>query len=351
MSVTSSGLEGSNRFVARSAARFFVHLDDSERALKALSKAQARNDPWLLAAHIAVSDIAGKTSGLMKTGKAMSTSGNFSDFSLAELRAAIATTEMGAGGDKRARRLFESALISPTENALAQVRWAEQQMQREIVDTPVAVKRDYEAQARFYLSHQNWDAAGIEIKKWLRDEPFSTRPAIIGSFISSVIQEDYTSALLLIKEGLRANPEDVTLINNEAFCLASLNRVDEAIKALNRIPSDKIHTVTDAIALNATLGLIQFRGGQPDEGRASYRRALELAGKRDVARSKALALAFFAREEARIKSGFEAQLADEASEIATKGRFSEVSVVLQRVQQRTLSLEDKPSITLKLPPR
>ena len=59
-----------NRFVLRSATRLYMHLDEPDRAHHILVKGDAiRNDPWLLAAEIAISNVAGTTSKFIRSSR------------------------------------------------------------------------------------------------------------------------------------------------------------------------------------------------------------------------------------------------------------------------------------------
>ena len=61
---------------------------------------------------------------VMKTASPLLTSGDFSPFSLAELRAGAGSIELMEGDRRRSRRLLQSSLEAPNDNALAQVEWA-----------------------------------------------------------------------------------------------------------------------------------------------------------------------------------------------------------------------------------
>ena len=65
----------------------------------------------------------------------------------------------------------------------------------------------------------------------LLDEPFSSRPAVLGSFAAATGLEDYGLAVNITGNGLIANPNELGLINNLAFSLA-LNKPHEALKEL-----------------------------------------------------------------------------------------------------------------------
>lgn len=110
----------------RAAARFYISEDAPEIALRLLvNTPMTRHDPWLMAAEVATAQLAGRGSKFFKHGKSMLDNPSFRLVNLSELAAAVGTVELEDGRRKDAKRRFEMAMLDPTENALAQVKWAE----------------------------------------------------------------------------------------------------------------------------------------------------------------------------------------------------------------------------------
>ncbi len=118
-----------NRFVLRSAARLFVHIDEPDRAHQVVMRADStREDPWLLSAEIAVAAVAERKPLLVRQGRHLLAHGDFPPVQTTELSSALATLEMSTGDMKKARRLFRDSLVDPTDNSLAQAGWAATKM-------------------------------------------------------------------------------------------------------------------------------------------------------------------------------------------------------------------------------
>jgi Flp pilus assembly protein TadD len=251
-----------NRFTLRSAARLFLHQGDPERAARVLQKNEATaHDPWLLAAEVAVSTILGKSSQFLKLARLMLGAGKYAAWHLNELASALGTVELNEGNRRGARKR----------------------------------PRTYEARAWERYVAGDWSAALVHAKDWLRDEPFSTRPAYMGTFVGSVLLEDYSTSVRIAQFALRANPDDQTLRNNLVFALASSGAIGEALEEARKVERDKVRDHETAVAWTATTGLLAFRLGVIDEGRSLYRTAIQLAEKLPL--HKAYAAAFLAREE------------------------------------------------------
>lgn len=286
-----------NRFVLRSATRMFIHIGEPDRAHKLLiNKPVTRQDPWLLAAEIATAGVANKPPSFVRFGKEILETQKYSTFHTGELASAIATLELSYGSLRKARKLFQSSLFDPTENSVAQSVWAKKQIP--FLDTDSVLQttpRTYEARAMNALRDLNWEEAIQESQLWLADEFFSSRPAEVASFAALIGLENYSLSEELIKAALIANPDDLTLINNLAFSIASQDRAYEARNILDDA-INKIEGANDNVPIKATMGLIKIRSGEVDAGKALYLEAISLAQHRSNIEQAALASIYYARE-------------------------------------------------------
>lgn len=292
-----------NRFILRAAARFYIHQDDPSQAQYILRRASlVRSDPWLLAAEIAVSSAAHKPSNNVKAATKLLEDSNYSHFQTTELASAIATLELRNASIKNAKKLFRRAMLSPTENSVAQAEWASRRILTDFEVTPAQTPpRIYEARAWELYMAEKWEASFQQAIKWLYDEPFSVRPVLLSSYIKSTIEEDYEASAKLLRFGLIANPGDGVLLNNLAFVLASANKTQEAREYFNQIVRSEL-ALHEKIIVTATEGLLRFREGFPDEGRAMYLQAIETARGPEFQHLRARAAGYLAREELLVQS-------------------------------------------------
>lgn len=271
-------LAPNNRFILRSATRLFVHLDEPDTAHDLLiNKVITRFDPWLIAAEIATASVANIKPKLVREGKEFLERGKLPPFHLAELASALATLELNAGSLRKARKLFQLSLIEPTENSVAQSVWVKKDLPT--LETDIAVNktpRVFEARALDALFKMKWSEAVEASQLWLTDEAFSSRPAELGSYAASLGLENYFKAECFARDGLVANPNDLTLINNLAYALANQNKLIEALKTINNV-SQSFTTSTEGIAIAATKGLINIRMGQIEKGKELYLQAISSA--------------------------------------------------------------------------
>ena len=270
-----------NRFVLRSATRFWIHNSDPEHSLWLLRRSsRTRVDPWLLAAELATSGVCGQTSREAKRAERLLGSERELTTHFSELAAALGVLEFEHGHMRRARNLFLKALQRPTENAVAQAVWfnryARNSKLEKMIQEHLVVPRGYEALAWIRYKEGVWDQAVQALEDWLDDEPFASRPAIDASYLATLAMEDHARAETIAMRGLRANPRDHRLENNLAVAQLHLNRVQHAKKIIAGFPT----TVDDpraAATMTATRGLLAFRQGLLQRGAQLYLAAADEA--------------------------------------------------------------------------
>lgn len=310
-----TSLNHSNRFIVRSAARFYLHTDDAERAHDLLRRAPAvRRDPWLMSAEIAVALAARRSPRLVDAGRKCLDDAALRPGDTSELASALATVEHVNGKDRIAKKLFRYALDSPNENSLAQVEWASERITGLSVNvSEFNVPCNFEAKALEYFSHGEWDAAYENARRWLTDQPFAASPAILSSYIASSILERHDESVEILERSLQSNPNNATVVNNLAFAYASLGQTDAAQRALHLVNVEKLEA-DDKLAIIATQGLIDYRNGFIDIGRERYKEAMEIAAASGNKRKFVEAMIFMAREEIHARTA----LASETAEFAMR---------------------------------
>lgn len=291
-------LNPDNRFVLRSAAHLYNHQGDPQHAHRLLRHAEStRHDPWLLAAEIATAVTAGRSTTLAKVGQQFLQNRNVAPVHITELASAVATLEFFNGKTQVARKLFRTALHDPTDNSLAQAEWASRHMtQLEVDAAQFQVPRIFEAKAWEAYTIGEWDDAMRQSAKWLHDQPFAIEPILFSSYLAGALLEDHERSARILRFGLTTHRADPTLMNNLAVSLATIGEVREAREIFNLIQYQGLNE-TWKITVTATGGLLRYKEGAPDEGRALYRRAIELARSKSLLPLSVRASLYLAREE------------------------------------------------------
>ena len=323
-----------DRFVLRSAARLWLHMNEPDRAREILLRSRrVRLDPWVLSAEIATSSVALRDSPNIKLARRILNSGSFRPHHVAELAGSIASLELEAGKSRQARKLFKQSLIDPTENSIAQVSWAicEGGLHADLVEE-AQISISSEARTMTSFLNGEWDSSAKSADLWSADEPFSSRPTIHGSYVCAVALEDHERSILLARRGLLANPDDPSLRNNLVYSLANLGRLEDAASELKRVSIASANE-SARVVLTATRGLIHFRSGRIEQGHSDYLKALD--GAKELRNQKLFASAalHFAMELIRAGSEDGTELASQALSVSKEIDSPDVRLLRERVRQ------------------
>ena len=295
-----------NRFIIRSAARLHLHLNDKEQALSVLKKNELiKNDPWLLASEISISSMLDKNSGNIKRGLNILESGNFTFASLSELASSIGTVEYINGFNKKSKKLFQTSLIDPNDNSLAQAEWAASKslVQNSDLQNINTLPKNtfYESCALSSFNRKEYTNSIRFASDWIEDMPFAKRPILFASSLSTIHLKNYKLSEKILNIGLQANPLDAELINNIAYACALNDDVEKAEHYLSQVKSNSVTDYTTEICLLATRGLVEFRKGLYDAGRELYLIAIDKTTEyTDSPNLNWTAILNYAREELRV---------------------------------------------------
>lgn len=273
-------LDPHNRFVARAAARFYIHFGDKDRAAEIIRKTgYAKHDPWLMASDIAITMLRDKRSSNLKNGEKIIFSDRFTPFGITELASAIGTIELIDGSRKKSRNIFNRSLVNPNDNSLAQAQWAVQNGNLSLVFGQLAVPHDYESEAFRMFSEGKYDKALDSAVDWICDIPFSEKAVKFGYEVSTTYLKKYNVSSKILEIGLKAHPNDKFMLNNRAYVNAVDNNIEEAKKDIERLES--ICSINEEgtvpACMTATRGLIFYREGMTEQGREKYAQAIKMA--------------------------------------------------------------------------
>jgi len=292
-------LKPNHRFILRSAARFFVHNKQSDEAEFILAKSGSTNvDPWLMATHISLETILGKTPKLLKKANLIIKAKSINPIHLSELASSIATFEAFRGDIKSAKRNFNSALIAPNDNSLAQAIWAAQKfsMQINIKDEWLLSPFSHEARYYQFITNAEFEAAITEAREWFLDEPYTLRPLRAAIYLACVLG-NYEDAERIARQALKFEKQDIELQNNLIYALAAQSKIEQAVSMLEEI----VKVEKNVLGFNgghtlANWGMIQFKLSNFEEGEKFYKLAISQYEKDGNFLAKSQAAAYMARE-------------------------------------------------------
>lgn len=289
-----------DRYVLRAAARFFAHIGKPDIADRWLLRSpRTTHDPWLASAQMATSAAADSAPIRWKGAKLLLGNDSFSKHDKSELAAQVGTFELAGGSRRQALKLLRLGASDPTENAIAQIEWLGRKASEFKPEDFISdISFSHEAAANTAYWQSNWDESLQACENWQDLEPFSVRPAIFGSFVSSIRSTSLERGLALAELGLVSNPRDSTLLNNMAVLLAYQGKIEEAKEKLGQI----VVKSGDGAEVSkiATEGLIEFRSGNVTVGTELYGKAVEKAVDSKDWLTALRAFSFLTREVSRV---------------------------------------------------
>ena len=334
-----------SRYIARCAARFYVHVRDFDKAKRVLiANGKVKSDPWVMSAEIAVESLMGRSSNYIQTGRKLVLSGNVSAYSSSELCFAICNEDRDYGKRKDARIMYEKGIIDPNDNSLAQAEFFAKEDSNINLDMSSfsRIAHKNEAETRKALSLGDYQAAFISSLKWMQDYRFEHRPIWFAFGISCDYLKRYDYAINIVKGFIKSNPKDPAAINNLIYALGLSDRIEEAEQELSKIDIRQYQseTSTNSICLVATCGLIEYRKGNIESGREYYNMAISAANKQKDKKLAAKARLNMIREEIRASDDYDEKLLNEMAVLNT-GEKAETEQLKKDILEEVRKKEEK----------
>ena len=265
-------LAPSDRFVVRSAARFFLHSDKIDDAWTCVKHASDIHfDPWIKATEISIAQVIKKN--VKKLKGLVPTSGTPDNiFHHSELIESYGMLELINGNDHRAKKFFKLAWSNPSHNVVTHSEWIVRAHFPAMID--MAEKNfgeSIEAVAWRNFHQAKIDEALTAAVEWGLEEPYARNAFSLGSCLAFQ-KHNYDFGIKIVKRGLEANPNDFGLQNNVCFGLLKMNKVTDAENVFLKI-APPVESASKVVYL-ATKGLLEYKKGQPGPGRNLYLKAI-----------------------------------------------------------------------------
>lgn len=301
-------LSGMHPYIVLAAIRRLVHIGELDHAFYlAQQYGRSTHDPLILSAALGLSEIVGEKKLPYRLAIDIFNS-NPTNPSTSELGVALGTLHIRSGQDRRARKIIISALVNPSENALAQARFLARDLPALLPHIKPHLTRTAasEASALEHFYRSKFTDAFNSASVWVSSETYSHRALLFAARVAFFSHSDASLALEFALEATRTSVSSLPAHNDAAYYAALNNDVALARRHLNKamsITSKMEEADADKVALIATEGLVLFREGNSHLGKAKYEKAIKLArligrkgyGNGDVL--AAIALLNLAREE------------------------------------------------------
>lgn len=274
---TALDLAPNNRIVLRTAARFYVHDGQKQLAHHLIQRhPRTVGDPWLMASEIALADAAGVDAFFLSKGKRfLFEQTRYPIAHLTELSGVVAMSELRSGNLKKAREAQRKALLAPNDNLIAHAIDLQPLFGITLDGPKIAEAISKSNEARVLLAWLKLDPEGVKSSamQWHSEEPFSSRPIQLLSFIYAN-QGEHQTAIEWIRVGLMTDHKDQGLLTNLAFVQACMGKIPESRQTLRLMRHLFGQTVEPFI--KATEGLIAYTQGHFEVGDTLYDDAVAL---------------------------------------------------------------------------
>lgn len=171
-----------------------------------------------------------------------------------------------------------TALQKPNDNSLAQAKFllSKHSDLSFKYGEDIAIPNSFEADAIAAYISEDYSKSLEAAVDWIEDMPFTSRPVQFAANLAYSFLKDYDTAVEILDIGLKANPNNPSLLNNKAYVCALSGNIVEARLAIQEAKRLQMST-TVKVCLLATEGLTEFRIGNKEEGRELYAQAIQLA--------------------------------------------------------------------------
>lgn len=322
---TSLYLKPTNVFSIKSIIKYLLLTDNIEESLWLInSNDDLKDNPQLISTEISICESYGLKSKLLRKGYNITRDLQLRRSIENELFATIATMEFNSGNSKKGQKLFFQSLLYPNENIVAQSRYISMKFNKNIDNSSQIVPCSYERDAWVSYNDGDFEKAIDNSKNWFYFQPFSITPAMMNSYINSLIYNREDEAIRIVDKALKISPKNFDLLNNKIVSLFRSNNICEANARLKELEKTDLLSEDDATVLLATQGLAAFRNNQLEEGINKYKQAIELFKKRNSFEQYCRALYYFAYELKKSNQSIYLDIIMESKKLADKYSYKDI---------------------------
>lgn len=325
---TGWGLNKYIPFVARSFARFLVHKDNPEEALWVLSRSEnSRNNPLLTSAHISIANSFDLPGVRVSNGRKILKNFSGDMGRVSDLAASLGTIEFENGNLKKAKKMFQTSLLVPSENALSQYGWLKQKHGFSIDEELSLPESSIENDANKYYVSGDFLSCRDKLIEFHSFQPFTDASIVDAGYMSLVGLKDpnfiteslyYKRPKTQMSFGGLNNLVVAKLLKNDFYGIESDFKL-LAKKAESREGGAKGVFI-------ATSGLMMFKIGDECKGAELYESAIEFFKKRKDERAVGIAEHFYSQNIKELNNDLYVKLRKSVEATAKKKRMSELLV-------------------------
>lgn len=317
-------------FSIRSLVKYYLLRNNIDAALWLLYKNDdLKNNPLCISTEISICQAYGINSKLLRKGSSITKNLIIHKPNENELFATMGTLEFNSGNSKKGMKLLSNSLKFPNENIIAQVRYITNRYNKPIDLSKFNTPCRFEADSWIAYKNSDFEKLLEQTEKWFYFQPFTPQPAIMNSYINSLIFNDEEKSIKMTSDALKISKNNFSLQNNLVVSLYRDNQLEEANKQMNilkKIPLEK----DESFVLLATEGLSDIHNGNIEIGNKFYQQALDGFTKNNDFEKKSRLLYYWAWECRKLHDNKWVDLIKESKEIASKHNLIDLYTAINK---------------------
>lgn len=188
-------------FTIKGITKYLLLTGNIDEALWVLNKNDDyKSNPQIISTEISIAEAYNLKSKLLRKGHSIVKEGNITSFEKNELFATFATMEFNSGNSKMGQKLFSNSLIYPNENILAQARYLSSKFNKTINTADINIPGTYERDSWIAYKNENFEDVLKYSIEWFYFQPFSVTPALMNSFINSMVFNNEKKSIEMTKK-------------------------------------------------------------------------------------------------------------------------------------------------------
>lgn len=328
--ITALYLEPKNVFLLRAISKYFLLENEIDFALALLNNDEIKDNPLIISAEISIAEAYKQKSRLLRKGASLIKTNEISNNIENELFATMGTMEFNNGNSKKGKKLLSQSLIFPNENVIAQTRFISAKFQKQIDIAQYNVPNRFETDAWLAYNANNFEKVLDMSEKWFYFQPFTSTPAIMNSYISSLVFQNEIHSVAMARKALKVSPSNFSLQNNLVVALYRQGQIEKANLEFEKLKQLNIYIKDDEDVLLATSGLVDYRNGRPEIGRAKYQEAVSHFERNNDNEKKARCLYYWACEARNANEADYISLISAAKAVADKYEINEIQTAINK---------------------
>lgn len=318
-------IDPNHAFIARSYARFLVHIGDPDQAAWYLkNRPNLNSNPLIMSAYTAISNAFEIRNPHIKNAVSLIDNWSGDNARVSELAACIGTIEFNSGSIKKAKKHIQLALADPSENVISHVHWLHHKHNITFKNMPDP-SASIEGGVNALYQKKKFNECRDKLVEMHQFQPYSAGPVVDAGYLSIAALDDPNFVIKLSENRIPHSHMRFGELNNlivAKLLLKNTENLDVDLRLLaRRVNLEDTHSIA---TFKATTGMAFMESGMIYEGKKLYDESIEMLTRKGLNRSLCLAKHFYAKQIEKYDKEKAQQLKSEAMKLAKKYNVLEV---------------------------